>query len=238
MSGQRNIKASYISTWSSSQNSRKAERHLIRLCITHQYSLNWKISAALDGCRHTEVSSHISSSLEIKAEAEFEGQKEEKCRRNSMCHVIRSLWSVTNELKTNMRIRSSFFTKMQPWGWNKHSILRADILRVDLHLNPLSYILSCLFDASCRIINRKCTERGWWGKSCHELVRSSDHLSVSWGLTDTTHVLPVKPQHGSFWDFSPPRFHPGVPVWIVAEGTLCHIFFSLVRVRSLKDKRW
>lgn len=41
----------------------------------------------LTSYRHTEMSSHISSSLEIKAEAEFEGQKEEKCKRNSMRHL-------------------------------------------------------------------------------------------------------------------------------------------------------
>lgn len=70
----------------------------------------------LTSYRHTEVSSHISSLLEIKAEAEFEGQKEAKCKRNSkVSSVIRSLWSVTNELKANMGIKScSFFTKMQP----------------------------------------------------------------------------------------------------------------------------
>lgn len=88
--GQRNIKAGYISTWSGSQNSRKAERHLIRLFITHQKSLSWKISAALDGRggsrgvdKLQEVSSHISRLLVMKAEAEFEVQKEDKCKRNS-----------------------------------------------------------------------------------------------------------------------------------------------------------
>lgn len=42
----------------------------------------------LTNYRHGEVSSHISSSLEIKAEAEFEGQKEGKCKRNSMWHLL------------------------------------------------------------------------------------------------------------------------------------------------------
>lgn len=53
-------------------------------------------------------------------------------------------------------------------------------------------------------------------------------VRLFWGRTDTTHVLPSHgSQHGSVWAFSPPRFHSGVPVRIVAEGTLCHIFLVL-----------